>query len=264
MRRVKATHYVGPMAIGCSKPQLFWADDGRKYVVKFRSNAQGLRVLPNELIAGSCAHALGLPVPSMALVNITNRLLNATAELHGFRATPGLQFGSEFVPRGHSEPWLAVLDQAGNLSELAGILVFDTWTNNRDRSWRASNIDVVKGAGGHYRVIIFDNGWVFGDAPNWSAESIKAERGLVRPPFMDGVVYNSFRPHISGVNPFDSWLQKLESLPRETIWRAIRRVPDGWGMNQKEQRALADYLLHRRKLVRPAIMGIKGKFPRWV
>lgn len=252
------------MSIGYSAPQLFRADDGKHYVVKFRSNAQGLRVLPNELIAGGCAQALGLPVPTMALVNVPKKLLDSTKELEQFRATPGLQFGSKFVPRGHSEPWLAMLHKAENLSDLAGILVFDTWTNNRDRAWRASNIELVKGADGHYRVIIFDNGWVFGGDPDWSAESVSAQRDIVRPPFMYGVVYNSFRPHIRGENPFDSWLRKLEHLPSKTIQRVIQKVPDEWGIRPGEQKALADYLIHRRKLVRPIIMGLKGKFPQWV
>lgn len=251
------------MGIGYAGAQLLRADDGNEYVVKFRSNGQGLRVLPNEWIAGSCARALGLPMPGIAMVNVEQALLNATHELSGFRATPGLQFGCEHVPHGHSEPWENVLAHAENLDDLAGIIAFDTWVHNKDRSWRSSNVHVVKGASGRYRLIIFDHGWVFGGAPNWSVDSLKMERDLVKPPFMDGVTYSHFRQQIRGANPFEPWLKKIERLPRKTIWRAIKQVPDEWGLDQTEKQALADYLLHRRNLVRPVIMGLKRTFPHW-
>lgn len=263
MRQVEATGHVRPMGVGFSVPQLLRADDGNDYVVKFRSNGQGLRVLPNELIAGGCGHALELPLPRIAIVNVSHQLLDATEELTPFRGTPGLQFGCEFVPHGHSDPWPIVLPKAENLGDLAGILVFDTWTNNKDRSWNRLNVHVIKDADGRYRVIIFDQGWVFGGTPNWSTESLKQQRDLVEPPFMAGCVYDCLRHHIRGEHPFDSWLLKVESLPPETIWQCIQEVPDEWGVDLDEREALADYLIHRRNLIRPIIMGLKRKFPQW-
>lgn len=263
MRSVEATQYVRPMGIGYSAPQLLRAEDGDDYVVKFRSNGQGLRVLPNEWVAGSCAIALGLPMPPITVVNVSQALLDATTELSPFRATPGAQFGCKFVPHGHAEPWRNVLANAENLDDLAGILVFDTWVYTRDRSWRTSNLHVVMDADGRYRVIIFDHGWVFGGKPNWSKESLHQERDLVRPPFMGGSVYNSFRPHIKGADPFEPWLLKVESLPPETIWQSINEIPDDWGVDPYERYVLADYLIQRRPLIRPAIMGLKEKFPHW-
>lgn len=264
MRRVEATHHVRPMGTGFSGAQLIRADDGNDYVVKFRSNHQGLRVLANELIAGRCAQALGLPIPSIAIVNVSQELLDVTEELTPFRATPGTQFGCEYVPNGHSEPWRDVLANVENIGDLAGIILFDTWTHNVDRPWRKSNIEVTKDTEGHYRVIMFDHGWVFGGTPNWSTDSLKLQRDLVKPPAMNGYVYNCFRPHIRGANPFGSWLLKVESLPPKTIWRSIQLVPDEWGINPSEKEALADYLIHRRKLIRPIIMGLKSIFPHWV
>lgn len=263
MRSVQAIHYVRPMGIGYSSPQLLRADDGNDYVVKFRSNGQGLRVLPNEWIAGRCAHALGLPLPRMAVVNVPQSLLDATPELSPFRATPGSQFGSEFMPQGHCEPWQDLLASADNLDDLAGILVFDTWIHTKDRSWRSSNLNVIQDQAGRYRVIIFDHGWVFGGTPNWSSQSLRAQRSLVKPPFMAGSVYNLFRPHIRGDDPFEPWLERVESLPPKIIRQAIWEVPSEWGLNFTERKALADYLIRRRHLVRPVIMGIRGLFPHW-
>lgn len=263
MRRVEATRYISPMGMGYSGAQLLQADDGDEYVVKFRSNGQGLRVLPNEWVAGACALALGLPMPMIAIVNVSQELLDRTEELRAFRTTPGPQFGCKLIPHGHAEPWRAVLANAENLGDLAGILLFDTWIHNKDRSWRTSNLHVTQDPDGRYRVIIFDHGWVFGGKPNWSIESLHTQRDLVKPPFMDGAVYNAFRPHIKGTDPFDSWLRKIEHFSPKTLWRSIETVPDEWGLDLKERYALADYLLHRRRHIRPVIMGLKRRFPHW-
>lgn len=263
MRRVEAISYVGPMGVGYSSPQLLLADDGNHYVVKFRSNGQGLRVLPNEWIAGTLAHELVLPMPEIAVVNVSQALLDATPELSAFRRTPGPQFGSEYLPPGHAEPWRSVLASVQNLDDLPGILVFDTWVHNKDRSWRSSNLHVVKDATGSYRVIIFDHGWVFGGAPNWSIDSLQQQQEFVKPPFLDGSVYNTLRKQIRGVDPFEPWLRKVERLPPESIWRPIDKVPDEWGLVPVEKYALANYLLRRRHLVRPVLMALKKRFPYW-
>ena len=251
------------MGIGYSRPQLIRADDGRDYVVKFRSNRQGLRVLPNELVAGGCARALGLPIPALAIVHVSQELLDATVELQRFRKAPGPQFGCEFIPRAHDEPWYDVVANVVNIGDLAGIITFDTWSHNVDRSWRESNIDVTRDSQGRYRVIMFDQGWVFGGKPHWSAESLRLQRDLVNPPFMDGFVYDCFQRHIRGENPFESWLRKVEDFSPKTIWRLTQQIPAEWGISLSEKVALTDYLLHRRKLVRPLIMGLQRKFRHW-
>ena len=48
---------------GGSQSRLMRASDGNHYVVKFRDNPQGSRILANELLASRLAEQLGLPVP---------------------------------------------------------------------------------------------------------------------------------------------------------------------------------------------------------
>ena len=82
--------------------------DGKLWVVKFRNNPQGVRVLANELLATRLAEAVGLPVPKTDVVEVTEWLIANTPELYvEARAGPvrercraGLQFGCEYAGDG--------------------------------------------------------------------------------------------------------------------------------------------------------------------
>ena len=55
---------------GGAQSQLMLGADGGLWVVKFRNNPQGERVLANELIATRIAEALGLPVPKRDVMEV--------------------------------------------------------------------------------------------------------------------------------------------------------------------------------------------------
>lgn len=65
-----ALRYVQPLREGGSLPAVVETEDGL-FVVKFRGAGQGPRALIAELIVGGIAVALGLPVPELALVELT-------------------------------------------------------------------------------------------------------------------------------------------------------------------------------------------------
>jgi len=70
LRAVTATRYVVPLREGGSLPGVMEADDLGTYVVKFRGAGQGRKVLVAEVLVGSLARALGLPVPELVLVDV--------------------------------------------------------------------------------------------------------------------------------------------------------------------------------------------------
>jgi hypothetical protein len=82
--------------------------DGQFYVVKFRNNPQHLRVLANELLATRLAERVGLPVPAVEVIEVSDWLVEHTPELNIQLATEtihcqaGLQFGSRYVV---APPW---------------------------------------------------------------------------------------------------------------------------------------------------------------
>src|SRR5579875_3919439 len=127
---------------GGAQSQLMLGADGALWVVKFRNNPQGERVLANEFLATRMAEAVGLTVPKTEVVEVSDWLIANSPEMmvdlgRGVRArcSPGLQFGSKFV--GGLMPGQVVdylpepqLEEVRNLREFAGMLAVDKWTGN--------------------------------------------------------------------------------------------------------------------------------------
>ena len=71
LARHAATRYVQPLREGGSLPAVVDTDDGGLFVVKFRGAGQGPKALIAELVVGQLAQALDLPVPELALVDLS-------------------------------------------------------------------------------------------------------------------------------------------------------------------------------------------------
>ncbi|WP_339868058.1 HipA family kinase [uncultured Algoriphagus sp.] len=70
LRHVNVTRYILPLREGGSLPALADADDGFKYVLKFRGAGQREKALIAELLGGEIARALGLKVPELVFANL--------------------------------------------------------------------------------------------------------------------------------------------------------------------------------------------------
>lgn len=70
LRTVNVTRYMQPLREGGSLPALAEADDGFKYVLKFKGNGHGVKSLIAELIGGELARALGLKLPELVFANL--------------------------------------------------------------------------------------------------------------------------------------------------------------------------------------------------
>jgi hypothetical protein len=88
---------------GGSQSQLMRASDGNYYITKFQGNPQHTKVLANEFIANRLGSYLGLPMPEVAVIEVSDWLVDSTPELRfdvAGLATPcstGLQLGSRYV-----------------------------------------------------------------------------------------------------------------------------------------------------------------------
>ncbi len=212
---------------GGAQSQLMLGADGKLWVVKFQNNPQHMRVLANELIATRLADAAGLTVPASEVVEVTEWLVQHTAEMQidlgrGMRerCRAGLQFGSQFV--GGLMPGQVVdylpepqLDEVRNREEFAGMLVVDKWLGNcngrqavferkaRERKYRATFID---------QGFCFNAGeWTFPDSPL---------RGVF--------ARNSVYAGVTGWRSFEPWLSRVEAMAAEKLWAVAEAVPPEW------------------------------------
>lgn len=137
-----AVRYVQPLREGGSLPAVVETDTGGLQVVKFRGAGQGARVLIAELLVGGLARALGLPVPELSIVRISERF---------GRSEPDSEI-QEILRRSHgANVGMRYLDGAFNFDPLAAadiidpqlasrIVWLDALVTNPDRTARNPNL----------------------------------------------------------------------------------------------------------------------------
>ncbi len=233
---------------GGAQSQMMLGADGRLWVVKFRNNPQGERVLANEFIATRLAEAVGLTVPQTDVMEVSGWLIANSPEMwvdagrgERSRCSEGLQFGSAFV--GGLMPGQVVdylpeemLPEVRNVAEFAGMLCLDKWTGNtngrqavfarkpRERKYRATFID--------QGFCFHANSWTFPDTP-------------LRGVYPRNRVYET----VTGWNSFEPWLSRVEGMEADALFAIAEQVPIEWYGDPVALEGLVEALLQRRSRV---------------
>ena len=142
VNRYEATRYLVPLREGGSLPAVVEAHDAGLWVVKFRGAGQGSRALIAEIIVAGLARRLDLPVPEVALIDMSEDFGRSERDpeiqdiLQGSR---GLNVGMRYLEGALNFDPVAAADLV--TTELASRLVWlDALTTNPDRSPRNPNI----------------------------------------------------------------------------------------------------------------------------
>ena len=77
---ISAVQHLRPLR-GGAQSHLLKASDGACYVTKFQNNPQHIRVLANEMLATNLGLALGLPMPRVEVIEVSDRLIEETEDL---------------------------------------------------------------------------------------------------------------------------------------------------------------------------------------
>ena len=140
LRTVNVTRYIMPLREGGSLPALADADDGFKYVLKFRGTGHGTKALVSELLGGVVAHTLGFKVPEYVFINLDEAFGRTEGDeeiqdlLQGSRS---LNLGLHFLSGALTfDPVMTKVD-----SKLASQVVWlDAFLTNVDRTARNTNM----------------------------------------------------------------------------------------------------------------------------
>lgn len=140
LRTVTVTRYMQPLREGGSLPALAEADDGFKYVVKFKGSGQGVKTLIAEMIGGELARLLGLKVPELVFAGLDEDFgrTEGDEEIQDLlKASQGLNLGLHFLSGAFAyDPAVTQLDPL-----LASKIVWlDALIANVDRSSRNTNM----------------------------------------------------------------------------------------------------------------------------
>jgi hypothetical protein len=253
---------------GGAQSHLMRCEDGYYYVVKFQNNPQGVRILANEMLAAKMAQALGLPVSTPEVVEVSEWLVEHSPEMYiqwgrqQIRCASGFQFGSRFPCDPLRTPVYdflpdAQLEAVANRDSFCGMLVFDKWTCNCDS--RQSVFHRPAGsASAQYTATMVDQGYCF-NANDWSFPDAPL-RGL----YSRTAVYGG----VAGLQSFEPFLSRLENLEEDFLEGAAASVPPQWYEGRTEElHALLTELASRRPRIREMILACRRSaphtFPQW-
>ncbi len=262
---VQAVQAIRRMRGGAQSHMMLGAD-GNLWVVKFRNNPQGARVLANELVATKLAEAAGLSVPASDTVEVSDWLIGNSPEMwveagrgEHVKCEGGLAFGSQFVGGlmpGHVVDYLPEeqLSDLRNLAEFAGMLCIDKWTGNSNGR---QAVFTRKPREKRYRAIFIDQGFCF-HANEWTFPD-SPMRGV----YPRNLVYEG----VTGWSSFEPWITQIEEMPPDTLWSIAEQVPPEWYGDPSALEVLLEQLLKRRSRVRELITAFResqrAPFPKW-
>lgn len=215
LRTVNVTRYITPLREGGSLPALAEADDGFKYVVKFRGAGHGTKALISELIGGQIAQLLGFSIPELVFVNLDEAFGRSEGdeEIQDLlQNSKGLNLGLHFLSGAFTfDPVVTHVDP-----KLASQIVWmDAFLTNVDRTVRNTNMLIWHKELwliDHGATLYFHHSWV-----NWEKYALS--------PFSQ-IKDHVLLPYASRLDEVDVEFKKI--LTSEKIVEIVDLIPDEW------------------------------------
>lgn len=251
---------------GGSQAHLLRASDNQHYVTKFRNNPQAVKILANEYLASKLGAHLGLPMPEVEIISVSDEFIANSADLridfggHFVPCASGLQFGARYI----ADPLEAnlfdylpdsLLDQVNNKKDFPRILAFDKWTGNADGRQAVFSRPAYEG---NYSATFIDQGYCF-NAGEWN---------FIDSPFRGVYAKSQVYGHVRGWEDFEPTLSRIEQIDASEIWDIAREIPEEWYQCHTEglARLIASLQLHRflvRNLITDFRKSCRNPFPNW-
>ncbi|MDO5608076.1 MAG: aminotransferase class I and II [Capnocytophaga sp.] len=151
-RTITVMRYITPLREGGSLPALAEADDGFRYVLKFRGAGHGVKMLISELLGGLIAARLGLRVPELVFAELDADFgrTEGDEEIQDLlKFSEGLNLGLHFLSGALAyEPSIPI-----DTFEASKIVWFDAFVTNIDRTYKNTNL-----LWWHKELWVIDNG----------------------------------------------------------------------------------------------------------
>lgn len=250
---------------GGAQSHLLKASDGNRYVTKFQNNPQHIRVLANEMLATRLGLSLGLPMPRVEVIEVSEWLIEHTEDLRielgvsKILCESGKQLGSlyvgsesmtfDYLPR-------ELLQRVVNVGDFARVLVLDKWTCNVDGRQATYSRKTPRSQRHHATFI--DQGYCF-NAGEWTFLDYPL-RGV----YANNCVYAG----ITGWEAFEPALTRAEEMDSDAIWRCAAEIPEEWYEGDRDSlHRLVETLHHRRtaiwELIEKFRESTRNPFPNW-
>lgn len=215
LRTQELIRYILPLREGGSLPALVEADDGFRYVVKFRGAGHGAKALIAELIGGMVAHKLGFRVPELVFLNIDSRfgITEPDEEVQDLlRASEGLNLGLHFLDRAMTmDPSVNHVDPL----TASKIVWLDAFLTNVDRTRLNTNMLIW-----HGELWLIDHGASLYFHHSWRDPAAAAVDPF---PFIKN---HALLPYASKLEEADKLMR--QAITPRTLNQIVDLVPDSW------------------------------------
>ncbi|MCM1504927.1 MAG: aminotransferase class I and II [Muribaculum sp.] len=215
IRQQTITRYIAPLREGGSLPALVEADDGFKYVVKFRGAGHGTKALVAELIGGEVARALGFKVPELIFAELGEDFGRSEGDEEVqdlLKASRGLNLGLHYLSGSLTiNPYVNGIDEM-----LASKIVWlDAFLTNVDRTFRNTNMLLW-----NKELWLIDHGASLYFHHSWT----DPDKSALSPfPYIKD---HALLPRASRIAEADKELR--QRITPRTLERIVDMVPDEW------------------------------------
>lgn len=215
IRTVAVTRYITPLREGGSLPAVADADDGFKYVLKFKGAGHGVKALISELLGGEIARVLGLRVPELVFAELDEAFgrTEADEEIQDLlRGSEGLNLGLHFLSGAiNFDPVVTAVE-----SYMASQIVWlDAFITNIDRTFRNTNMLIW-----HKELWLIDHGAAFFFHHSWDNWEKHAQSPFVY------VKDHVLLPKASQLAEANA--DALERLTEAKLREIVSLIPDVW------------------------------------
>ncbi|MBP0724644.1 hypothetical protein J5Y03_05515 [Bacillus sp. RG28] len=231
---------------GKSNAHLITFNDGRDYVVKYLQPGFE-KTLPNEWVSYCLARFLNLPIPFAQLVEIPSDFSSQVPELVQINTNKN-QFASLFLPDCYNGHQISDINQISNHEILAGIILFDYWLCNKDRTRK--NILLREEDETSYYLSIIDHAEIFGSY-NWQLSDLEP----LPEELTKSATHQLMALYINDEKYFKNQLDVIQKIPALLLEEIVELIPDDWNVSTDEKKGIVSTLLKRRKKVLPLLMN---------
>ena len=205
-----------PLREGGSLPAIVGTEDDGLWVVKFRGAGQGVNVLVAEVVVGMLARAAGLPVPDLALIDLSAEFGRGERDQEIqelLRKSEGPNVGLRYLDGAFNFDPTAARDLVD--PELAARIVWlDSLVTNPDRTHRNPNLLVC-----HRRPFLIDHGAALYVHHDWAGTD--EARARTRFPLVRQHVLLARSAPLAGIDA-----SMRAALPADTVAAVLALVPD--------------------------------------
>lgn len=247
--RIRAQTFLKEMSSGRTRPGLYAChigeDQYQEYVVKYHS--QLVSSIICEFIAALIGHHLGLPIPPIAIVDISAELIAIIPNLANLLEDKGPHFGSKYKAEGYMTlPTNFSVSQA-LIPNTLDIFAFDMLIQNLDRSYRPDQGKPNLLFNG-YEFVIFDHELSFSFlkiiGPSPPAWQLRNENWVKSHIFYKQLVRYSNTHTIL----FDDFIARFQSVSDTILNEIGQTIPVNWNDSTQVSKIIDHLVMVRQNL----------------